>query len=129
MTGSIDSVDFEKEVERAISYTKAIANGLHQCLMLIDCRNRAILFASNNIYKMCGLRSDEATAIGFEFFTRIIVEEHLPIIQDIDASISHFLKNAKREDVGNYVLSYDYHIRSGKLKRFVNQKVIPLTVN
>lgn len=129
MTSSIDSIDFEKEVECAINYTKAIANGLHQCLMLIDCRNRAILFASNNIYKICGIRSEEATAIGFEFFTRIIVEEHLPIIQDIDVSISHFIKDAGWEDVGNCVLSYDYHVRNGKLKRLVNQKVIPLTVN
>lgn len=128
---SLTEKTYNYEIERqlAINYANAFSKGLHQCLLLLDCQKRDILFASENVRKLFGIPPEIITKDGYGFFSKYIEEEYLSMIQDISESALKLLKDVIKTDSDKYVLSYDYHIKIGKSKQLVNQKLISLSVD
>ena len=129
--GHIDYIPQEEydQLLQANALLDAYSRMTYCSLYIVDYYREGFAYVSDNPLFLCGNTADEIKEMGFDFYSRHVTAEDLPLMKEASRAAYDFYKRlGSTEERQNYVLSYDIHIQQapGHPKNLVNHQFTPL---
>lgn len=112
----------KEEKERAETRLQALQEFCYSTniyLYVIDLFEGVIVYASDNLRFLCGLREGEIEEMGYEFYTKYIPEEDLRKIEELRRETQKIMSTSLYSVIDRYSMTFNFHLRIGeKVKMF-----------
>lgn len=124
---NVDEFDYSK-VELIVEVAKAFERSMYQSVYIIDYYKKEFLYVSNNITRLCGEDAKKIKDFGYKFYFDYVPSEELRMLLDINNSGFMLFETFPFGERGEYIISYDFHIKKGNRKRLINHKLTPIVL-
>lgn len=111
-------------------FLDTFARTTHKTIYVIDYCRKNFLYVSDNPLFLCGVPAKKVKEIGCEFYIQQVPDYDLPLLLEINKAGFLFNQTIPIEDLLDYTLSYDFHIKqpSGQAL-LINHKTTPLRLS
>jgi DNA-binding CsgD family transcriptional regulator len=126
MAKNISNKDF-KQTENYLEPIKAFSRTTYKSVYIIDYQKKGFEYVSENPLFLCGHTAEEVKEMGYEFYFKYVLKKDLDLLLKINAVGFDFYDKLPVEDIKNYTISYDFHLKNkdGKVI-LIHQKLTPL---
>ncbi len=116
-----------ESVKPYFSLLDSFSRVIRHSIYVVDYYSRKFVYVSSNPLFLCGYKSKEVIDMGYSFYKRVMVEEDLKMLYEIDKIGYELFSQLTVEDRGKSMISYDYRLKQpGGRITMVNQKTTPM---
>ena len=107
---------------------ESIAEVSMEIMYVLDFHTQGFIFVDRRDTFLCGCSVEEVMSLGYDFFTKVIHSEDLPLFNDIHAVILQRLHNMNNSGDINY-FSFSVRAKNGTRYIMINHKLKPVFIN
>ncbi len=105
----------------------AFSKVMRQSIYVVDYYKRGFVYVSSNPLFLCGYKTQEVLKMGYSFYKKVVVEEDLKLLYEIDKIGYDLFHQLPINDRMKSMISYDYRLKQpGGRTIMVNQKCTPV---
>ncbi len=115
----------DKQIEILNAFERIIGHSF----CIVDYHLRRFVYVSSNSLFLCGYKADDVLKMGYAFYRKIVVEDDLKLLMEVDKKGYELFNRLSVEDKMKSTLSFDYRIKQpGGNIIMVNEKNTPLAL-
>ncbi len=105
----------------------AFSRLMGESILILDYYNRGFVYVSSNPLFLCGYKPEDIQEMGYAFYKKVVVEDDLKMLMEIDSKGYELFHHLPLEDRRNSMISFNYRLIHPENKVImVNQKKTPL---
>ncbi len=122
----IDS-DHTPLINPFLSVLDAFSRIIGQSIYVVDYEKQEFAYVSSNPLFLCGYQPNEFREMGYSFYRKVVVEDDLVMLRDIDKKGYELFCQLSLESRIKSMISFDYRIRRpGDKIMMINQRNTPI---
>ena len=121
--------DDYKDVASIVKTIESIACTSYHSIYVIDYNRHNFLYVSNNPLFLCGRSPEEACKLGQGFYLKHVPESEHQFLITVNRVGFEFFDKIPQKDRMDYVISYEFHLKTKSNPILVNHKLKPLKLD
>ncbi|MDF1695522.1 MAG: helix-turn-helix transcriptional regulator [Saprospiraceae bacterium] len=121
------SNEAQKQTENYLEPVMAFARSTYKSIYVIDYEKKGFEYVSENPLFLCGHTAEEVKEMGYAFYFKYVTEPDLQLLLKINTIGFEFFSKIPVEERKYHTISYDFHLKNQEGKVIlINQKLTPM---